>query len=434
MRKKLNYSVKDQESGAAMILAIILLLLMISITTYVATSSLNQSNVNRSTNVRSALLSAANDGLDWGLSYINSTPAGATIQNIDNYTKASPFTSPRRTVENVENVTYKVWSEKIVTNNNLLSYYIYAKAYSTSLGENKDPVTLRMVVEALSYDSASWNGDLLAFVVSSRSAYASGILSTDSMTVASGGKVYAYNSESQGNTPSGTASSTVRTNGSVTVGNTSSGISRILASAVGAGAGCLPASVCNTVGAPTVGYSDTVLTIDTSTERAAVCPSVTSNWVSSAQSNTLTANTAGNVLCVSSLTFDTNTIVSGAYSADNPLKVYVAGNVTVNPGVTVNWGKSPQALQIAALTGDLLIKKGTSGSQAKASFYYAGKQACTIGDGTGTINPVFFGALACTTINVTANSTVYLDTAAYSISNANLGKVRVWIRGFQEEV
>ena len=445
-RIKSSPAVKEnQESGAAMIFAVILLIMLVSVSLFVASAATSQANVSKTQSVRTALMTGSDNGIEWALSAINSNkPLNGVLPAINGMTATNPYVSTSAgapvTINGVKQIVWKVWTEKVVTGNNELSYYIYSKAYSLELGESRS-ITQRAIVEstAITKTETTTGADgkiSMTYRLDSIGALSQGIFTNNRMNVNGNSKVYAYNSLREGSYPTGTNKSTVATNGFVQIAAADMGIERIIGGLETASSGCFPANICSAAGAPAVSYRDANLGFQTIPFKNDYCPEDTyPNWQASANSGTLLDNkdgTSDGIMCVGSLILDTNTIVSGAYTTTKPLTIIVHGSVSVSNGAKVNWGFSPQRLKVIGVGGSLDIPRAGNPS---VSMLYASEGAnCTIGANNGAGTATYFGALACGNITLETGNKIFVDTATYAIANDPAAGTKIWFKVYQEEL
>ncbi len=442
----LKHKTNRDENGAAMIFALILVIMLVSVSIFVASAATTQSRTTATQTVREALNDAASDGLEWAFSVINSDePYRSITPSIDAIPKNNPYISPRATVSGLENVRYKVWAEKVVTQNNVLSYYIYSEAYSEIRGVTKS-VVVRAIVEGLAVDKSQFNKgdaasnlpDTMSYTLLPEGAFSQGMFATSKINVNNGARIYSHNSLLDSNNPTGTKPSTVSTNGAVEIGSTTSGLSQILGGIQGAGTGCLPATICSQTGAPNVNYRNVNVVLDTVQLKNAYCPAASyPNWSSSANSGLLTPGTGttstsgGNIMCVGNLNLDTTTTVAGSFTTARPLIVVVTGAISVTNGAQVNWGSSPLRLEVISTGGDFTVPNA---SNPRLSMMVAGAGACNIGTTTSGGNATYFGSLACNNITMRSTARVFIDTAVYGGVGGAGASGFIWFEVYREEV
>ena len=417
-----------RETGAAMILAIILLLMMVSVSVFVAAAALTQSNTAKDQSLYKTFALASQNGIDWGMTLINSdVPFRSITPTIDAIPEDDPYYSSESTINGIGRVKFKVWAEKVAGANNTLSYYLYSAGYSVTYGSSKSVVT-RAVVESISATKASYDTDLstMNFILEPEAALSQGLFSNTSTVVLNSSKIYQQNSLLNGSYPTGTVKSTVSTNGYVQIPNVSTGIQRIIGGVPSGSTGCKTDTTCALAGAPSVTYTNTNTVLSATTVKDTACPASSyPNWVASENNGLLQTTNGSNVLCVGNMTFDTSTIVSGAFTAERPLTIYANGNIMVNNDVTVqiNYGNTPQKLKIVTIGGNFTMNNG------KANFLLMAESgACAVKNSS-----VFFGALACNTIQTQNSAKVYIDTASQALDNETSGQ-KMWFNVYQEEV
>lgn len=417
-------SLAEKESGAALIFAILLLMLMLGVSIFVATTATTQSGAAKEQQLRETYIAAANDGIDYVIGKANTSTT--FLESIRGEAKA--YTSTAIAGEYAtEDVKWRVYSQQVASTGNDLAYYIYATGYN-AMGISKG-ITLRATIESTKASSGTYltesGNTTISYGVSKDDAWGYGILGTEGITFSGTAKLYSYESGSKGYNPTGTSSAGVAasTNKSVTLANTTSGLKTVVTGLPGVNQGCTPVSNCAGV---ETSYRNTNIDIEKiATAVNAECPNTTYPiWRASENGGNMNYASAEEQ-CWGGMIFDQNTTIAAQHTPRVPLKMYVKGNVEVKSGVTVNGSGSPVRLHILS-TGATLTMNGT-----KANFLYAAAQT---GGGATTCNinsGIYFGGLACDRINLTGASKLYYDLTAKSVSTTDGS---IWSKLFVEEL
>lgn len=416
--KTLKYKAEvEKETGAAMIFAILLLMLMLFVSVMLATTATTQAGVAREQTLRESYLAAANDGIDYLLATAN---RDANV--MENYRGASKAltSSVRNGQYSVNGIQYKVWTEQVATTGSTLSYYVYSTGYNSTVGINKG-VTLRATFESTTVDSATYvSGDTLEYRVNPDNTWGLGILGTSGASWSGTSKLYTYESGRQGFIPTGTSTSgsSISTNGLVTLGTTSTGVKSVVSNVPSSTTGCTPTANC---GGVNLQYRGNVLSLaNVATDVNTACPLATyPAWRSSTSGSVM--NFPATNRCYGSIIIDSPTTVSGAFTENSPLKLYVKGSVSITGSGTLNATGSPLKLQVFSTGGNFDMSAG------KANMLYASSNATCSVNGTS----VYFGGLSCATVNASGSALVYYDSSAKGIKTTG---ATIWNKVYIEEV
>lgn len=407
----------NHESGAAMIFAIILLMLMLFVSLLIATTATVQAGVARDQRLRESYNFAANNGVEWMLMQANQNPAALeTYRGVGNAYTYTPYSGEY----DLDNIRWRVYTEQVATSGGGLSYYVYSTGYDTVLGVNKGS-TLRATFESYPISTAAYNvSGTPTYYLKAENTWGNGILGLSSIQINAGSKLYSYESGIQGNTPTGTSNqaSVATTNTAVTLGDASTAVKSVITSIPSSANGCKPTSNCAAV---STSFRGAELRLNTVTDLVNTkCPNASYPvWVASNNGGLL--NLGATQRCWGGLVFDVPTTLSGMYTDTNPLALYVKGGVTVNSNVNING--SPIELQIFSRAGNLNI------NNVKANLLYASNDAsCTV---TGN-SAVFFGATSCASISVAGNAKYYYDISSKSAAPDT--SRRVWLKVFIEQL
>lgn len=173
-------------------------------------------------------------------------------------------------------------------------------------------------------------------------------------------------------------------------------------------------------------------------EGAERCPASASSypdWIASMQSSTIAYSPTPK--CYNNIVFDRDTRLSGLHSTGSPAVMYAKGNVSVNAGVDVanqtNRSQGPYALQIIGISDNksFTVNRNTAANPTKFTGIFIGNQAnCEIGGGTsGNSNhdTTIYGAVACEETTVRSDTKLWWDN---QLSNSTRDETdttkRVW--------
>jgi hypothetical protein len=430
MDKLKNYrNGEDRESGAAMIFAILLLMLLLLVSVIVATTATTQSQSSRVNSLREANLSAANNGIENALFNANNSTDTKWLESKRTIANATTGTPPVGAY-NVEGLKWRVYTERVVTSGNTVAYYVYSTGYISSLGPDEG-VTLRSIFQGSKVNSGKYVSQAdgavnVAYTLSADSSWAYGILGTTGVNFSGTTKLYSFDSAKSGSVPTGTATNgtVASTNTAVAIANTQHGISNIISSYPGVNTGCVPSNVCNT--APvTQSYRNSEVSLAGVTENVKSICTGTGYPIWKASENSGVLNLPTNT-CLGGLDFDINTTVPASFSAGSPLRLNVLGNVTVKPGVSVNSTGAPTKLVIRSVGGNLTVGSLTTANRTQ--FLYTSENATCNVTGPG----IFFGGMACATVNVYDSAKVYMDLAARSLESITTR--HIWVNTYVEEL
>lgn len=139
------------------------------------------------------------------------------------------------------------------------------------------------------------------------------------------------------------------------------------------------------------------------------------DWRASLRGGVIDPSTQGN--CFNNVIFDANTEVANGYGSGKPAEMYIAGNLTVNPGVEVNQNplrKGPLTLRIYSAAGS--IAKFNSGNSATDPTIFSGMVAghnfaCSDSGVAAEAGKVliFKGSLACNTVSFSGGTQAWWD-------------------------
>jgi Tfp pilus assembly protein PilX len=418
------------ESGAAMIFALLLLMLLMLVTVIVATTATTQSQSTREVSLREGYLSAANNGIEVALYNANNNITEDWLETKRTIGNAMTGTPPNG-ANNIDGLRWRIYTERVVTTGNTVAYYVYSTGYTPTLGIDKG-ITLRSIFQGSKVNSGKYVYQAdetvnVAYTLSADGSWAYGLLGTNGMTFSGTSKLYSFDSSKSGGIPTGTSTigTVASTNTAVELNNTAHGISSIISSYPGVNTGCLPASICNTSPGLTQSYRNSEVNLSGVTENIQSTCTGTGYPLWKASENSGVLNLPANT-CLGGIYFDVNTTVPASFTASSPLRLNVLGNVTVKSGVSVNANGAPTKLVIRSTGGDLTANTGTTANRVQ--FLYTSENATCNVTGAG----IFFGGIACANVNVYDSARIYMDLAARSLES--ITSRHIWVNTYVEEL
>jgi hypothetical protein len=392
---------QQREEGNALIFALLVLFVCVSIAAVMAALALTNSISSKNLNASLAYQSATDTALANALQVAN-TPAPNGGYNVlyAHQSKATAVTGQIAAASSTYPVKWRWYTTRVAASGGQASsWYIFADAYQSSPSEYNarhvrqifDPLVTTQATNA--NDGVTYQGDL-------GSAFQYGMLGTESVTLADNTHVYSYDSTNVAVPGSSSNNAQAATNKTLTLGaNTSLNVFQAFR-----GASCTPAQNCPPNGNVQQYNVPFNLNLNGITQKvAASCPNDPSTYASWTASSGAALINGG---CYNNLVFDANVNVL------NQTRVYVKGNIAVNPGVQVNYQGSPENLQLYSQVGSsALFNNGSSASPTYFNGVVAGaslvcKDTATSGSNPSTLfiygNQLSFGPA----------TTLWLDDAA----------------------
>ncbi len=423
-----------EQQGSAMIFALVLIIVVMALVTVVTALGLN--------NLQNTLFAgryayysiAADAGINQALLVANSTNGSQALQ--DHQGVSNAVTGNLDPAYNgVQNIKWRWYTQRISNSLVTSAYYIIATGYSTSPTEQAAR-TIRVTLNSVTDMTATYStsGGII-YYPGSDAVSQWGILGSSSLTLNTGVNIKSYISDEILNPTSSTGQAQVASNGNITVGTSGAAdMLNLLNYSSFTPNRCLGGS-CATYPQTKIAYATNLDQLAISVSNA--CPQQNYPvWIASANGGVLSPG------CYNSLVFDTNTTIAPGYSSTNPDVVYIKGDVTVNPGVKVNDGTSPEALRIYSQGGTKAeFQQGTDPNYpTKFSGIVAGSVLTCTDDttsssvATGTPNLYIYGSLACDQVNLGGGTQVWWDELSSNIAGNTQNVRRLWYTVKYEEL
>lgn len=443
---------RQDESGAGIIIAVLVMVIMVAILTLMTYTSVR--SLEKGSSIQN--LNASQNAADTAIANMFATVNG--VQNRNNVEiekhigKAKARYGTFQANEIDPNIgdgsyTWKWWAEKPAEFATGTTYDITAVGY---LNEETEPEarTLKVQISSTTTEGVSYDPDnSVAYIATIGGSFAFGGLGTSRVETGENVKMNTYNSNNlqpitplldQGNLAS---------NGSMLLGNGTKGkliflglrANKVIDETVCSGTAC---------GTNANNSYDYKTSLSYSRAQAlAKCPaSVTApDWIAS-KNNGVIAYDSG-VKCYNNIIFDVDTNLSAVFSTGNPAVMYARGNVTVKPGVEVSRQNSnvrgPYALQIVGSGATKFnMEHGQLTNATKFTGVVVGaNMECNIGTGTGTDSTAtnygtnFYGSVACNTLKVGKNTTMWWDNQLDKVTKeGSLSSKKIWSATSYEEL
>jgi len=425
---------KSEESGSALIFAILLTLVVMSLATIVTALGL----VNIQKTVFTARYTyyalAAETAVSQALLVSNST--NGTQQLLNHQGQANAVTGNlQNSYDQLQGIKWQWYTQRVSGSSATSKYYIIATGYSTSPTEAAAR-TIRVTITSVANMRATYtttNG--IVYYPRPNAVSQWGIIGSSQIFLNTGAKVSSYISDTNFNPTVTTNQAQIASNGKVNiVANTGVNKVNLLNYSSAAPNRCV-GTACSTYNQQQISYSTNLQEMASAV--ATACPLQTYPvWIASENSGLLAPG------CYNSLIFDVDTSIASTYSGTNPANVYIKGDMIVNAGVTVNNAKSPQALRIYSQGGtNAKFNQGVSSSDPTKFYGVVAGSALTCTDGTvpatsvgGTATLYIYGSLACDVVNIGGKTQVWWDELSTELSGNTTNVRRLWYTEAYEEL
>lgn len=427
---------EGNESGSALIFAIVLTIVVTSIIALVVSVALNGIQKTSDVSKISYYEAAAQTAISDAILVANSTNGTQRLR--ETLGETNSVTGVMNSAYSDQGLKWSWYTERISGASATSKYYVYATGYRVSPDE---PLarTLRVTISSIANAKGVYDAGLNTIVYKPSPDAISqwGVMGSSKATMNDGALIKSYISDNGFTPTASTNQGSVASNGNIALNGTAVSVNmlNVLNYNTGTPNRCVGnATECAATPQNKITYQ-TDLTEVTKMVKAK-CPN-----------NAITypvwkASTSGGVLnpgCYNVVVFDTDTSISSFYNETNPALVYVKGDVYVNAGVEVNLGRNPLALRIFSEGGsDATFKQGTITNPTKIyGVIISSTLACT--DGTTTASPaasnllVFYGGLVCDDVNLGNGTTFWWDELSGELTqNGNVN--RMWFSTKVEEL
>lgn len=435
----------------ALVYALLLLVILLSATIMVSATVIMSANSTKTFTTQQNYRSVADLGMNAFIAGLNTSKGSEMLEKYswkDSATAGAQEVAPSnalcKAVNNTvndkqgESMRWCVWTAKVAVTDATSSYYIYSNGYNVD--NPSDGVTIRAIVEPFKVGSGIVDhvtGEV-RYNISYKSPFQFGITGTNYVTVQPGAKIYSHNFATS-TTPTGTSNvlTTLATDG---VFNLPTADIKVKNLSVPKGTNLT--TVCKEATARSC-ITPTYLerSADTSYQAVfdninVVCPKNTNEypeWRASIDGPSLNPSGIG-PHCFKSMIFDVDATLPANYTKDNPLTIYVKGNIAAKSRVSIARGANPAALQIRSM-GNFSVSenKASSGSvPAYMNGYFLGNTCDT---SAASEDLLINGALACSSVTLGPKTTVYIDQASYKYGvEISLGGDNLWVQANIEQL
>lgn len=442
--KRLKLSRWRDESGIGMIVALMLLLIVIGLGTFMLYMSVK--SLEKGTSVQN--FSAAGNASDAGIA--NMMAVANSAANVDGSALARHIG-----VENAVRGTHQA-NESSAEGDGLYSWMWYTEprtdmvegtAYNVYVsGYRKEPNepearTVRVLLTSTTVEGVFYDENRVAnydLPIGGLSTY--GAFGNTDVRLDAGSSVKTYNSKTAVGRPvAGEGIAAVASNNTINV----DGSATIASLAFHGRTGSEPLETmcigpsCTTSPVSTIRHKLSMR--DLTNKGLASCPQATyPDWIAS-QNGGLISTSAG-PQCYNNIIFDQDTRLAGDVSTGNPAVLFAKGNISVEPGVQVasqiQRAQGPKALQIVGLSG------GTTSIQAGTSTSFTGtivgqNMRCEVGSGNSipaNHNTALMGSVACNNVIIRSGSTLWWDKQSYNeVDKGSADSKKIWTPQVFEE-
>lgn len=449
---------KEAESGVAMIIAVMVVLVMVAIITFMTAYAMR--SIEKGTTVQNlnASLNAADTAVANMMSVANGSYNAKMTgsKELDKYlgplnAVRGSFTANETDPENGDGKYGWEWyAEKQAGAATGTSYIVYATGYplknvdpsNTELTEARnlpDARTVKVTITSSTVEEIVYESDgSVNYVATTGGTFAYPVFANTTVDIGNNATINTYDSYSNlaGYPLASNKLGEPATNGNITVGS-GTGVTKatMFRSTTGtaeqalarcSGAGCASLQVNMIRYGMLLNYSRQ--------EALDACPKASyPDWVASANGGAIPK--VSGPQCYNNIVFDVDTDIHASYTTGNPALVYAKGSVKVSPGVEVNRqrqaSKGPLSLRIVS-TGstDFTMTKNTTANPTKFSGVIVGNGLnCDIGgsSASGTHGTALYGSVACAKVNVRPGSSVYWDTQLdKTLGDGSATSQRIW--------
>lgn len=441
-------SKKDTESGVAMIVAVLVILVMVGIVTFMTSFAIRSLEKGTSVQNLNSSLNAADTAIANMMTVANSqrNSDGSVMERhlgVGNAVYGSFQANEVDPETGDGQYSWRWYAEKVNDSSKGTTYEVYATGYKKSV-EEKDARTIKMVISSTTVEEISYssNGSIL-YVSSNSGSYAFGAFANILVDMGKNAKANVYDSNSTIGYPSATLTKgTIATNENIVMAAGSSANLVFLKemssesgiSALCSGAGCNNTTMSNFAYQMSLNYSRKMAN--------AACPLASyPDWVASANGGKITD---GGTKCYNNIIFDADTSLATSISTGNQTTMYAKGNITVKPGIEVakqlRTSQGPNSLQIIASgSTKFLMERGTTANPTKFTGLINGMAlTCDIGgDSTSTTahGTAFYGSLACHTVKVQQDSSLWWDKQLEKVlKKGSATASSIWSASSYEEI
>lgn len=445
-----KYKTRSEESGSAIIFALVLMIVTFGLVNVVTAFGLNNLNkalfVQSYTNNGLAAETAINNAL-----LVANSPNSVSVLNAARATSPTAPNAIKGTISatNTEGIGALKWSwytERVPGANPLKEYYVHAYGY---IDTPNDPYArhFRIKMKSMANVTAIYDTGLnqITYKPQTNAVSQWGIMGSSSVALYNGVNIDSYISDEVTNpTSNSTERAEIASNGNFAIKGTNAVniLNMLNYSETTANNRCnislYPA--CTSYNPNPISYRTDLTAIDETVR--AQCPAQTYPvWRASENGGILRPNPATpGKYCYNSLIFDQNTTLETSVTTTNPAKVYIKGDITVLPNIQVNMNKSPLTLRIYSEGGKLAdFRQGNVTVPTRISAYIAGSVLkCTDNTLLSSIPQgmklYIYGSLACDVISMGGGTQIWWDELSVDLAGTGADVRRLWSADSYEEI
>lgn len=425
MNTILKNKLRRDESGAGIIIAVLVMVIMVALLTLMTFTSVRSLEKGASIQNLNASQNAADTAIANMFATVNSAQNTKNKELEKHLGKANARYGTFQANEIDPNIgdgsyTWKWWAEKPEGFSSGTTYNITAIGY---LNEETEPEarTIRVEISSTTTEGVSYNTDnTVSYISTLGGSFAFGALGTSRVETGENVVMNTYNSNNLQPISTLSDKGKIATNGSMLLGNGTKGDLVFLGQALeNINSTLCDGSACNNNRAISYEYS-TALSYSRM-QALEKCPASQSNpdWIASENNGVISYDSTPK--CYNNIIFDVDTSLSAVFSTGNPATMYARGNVTIKPGVEVARQNSnvrgPYALQIIGSGATKFnLENGATTNPTKFTGVVVGaNMECNIGTGSGTVSTAtqhgtnLYGSVACHTVKIGKSATLWWD-------------------------
>lgn len=418
---------RNNEEGAAMITALLFVIVMLFLIASISATAISGLDKAKASQQETNLSSVVDTALNNAIATANNPAQNVDISQFSGLSNAVYGVADFSTGSNADQYKW-LWYVEGVSDAVLgESYDIVARAY---VNDNTDvnAKTVRVRLQALPVETAEYTSvGRITYNPIPMGAFSYGFLGVNGFTVNSGATVQSFNSAVNLNpiAVNDTGNGSIASNKNIAVNGTNvNAVSRIVL--LSGSSSPIPVERC-TVTANCTGklesYAYAIGLNAIANKVLKECPLGATNypdWRASSNAGIFNPKTQGK--CFNNVIFDADTDVAFGYGSGTPAEMYIAGNITVNPGVEVNEedsARGPLALRIYSAAGtSAKFNSGTATDPTKFSGMVGGPNfTCSDSGATGKVL-IIRGSLACNTITFGMGTQAWWDQQTVQVLGA----------------
>lgn len=420
---------RQDESGAAMITALLFVIIMLLVTTSISITAIAGLQKSQDARDKAGMEVTVGSAVSNAVAFANNPASGRDLEDHLGFDNAVYGVSTA-TSDTLIDGRYKwLWYYERV-NDAVVgeSYDIVAKSY-VSQPDDISSRTVRVRLQSTPVKGARYldNGRII-YAPIPMGAFSWGLLGVKNVTLNGNASVRSFNSAyvSDPVIADDTKNGTISTNDTIALNGTNTASLKQIYLLQGNSEN-IPVDRCTTTANclnKIKSYAYGVELVSIANKVVDSCPlnaNQYTDWKASEHDGILNSETDGT--CFNNIIFDVNTELALGYSSGNPVELNIAGNITVNAGVKVNQNElrgGPLALRIYSAAGN--SAKFNSGPSTINPTKFAGMVAgynfhCTDSGATGK-SLIIEGSLACDRVTFGEGTQVWWDQQTVQVLGA----------------